>query len=91
MSPNSRVHERRVFVESKLVSLLGNTQGLNALVDYLEILIAESEELYNVAAKKAVFNPDNRADALYKCGMIAGITQVRDLLLRTAQVTQNRK
>lgn len=69
-----------VSTESSLKLLLASPAAVKALLDYLEKSMHNAEEEFKKASVQAVFEPDNRVDAIHKHGIIKGLQQVYDRL-----------
>lgn len=69
------------FDESRLKLLGTNSEGLSALVDYLEHLVQIADEEFTKTARRAAFDPDVRMSAVHKQGIVSGIEMVRDKII----------
>lgn len=84
MSPNRRTSygtPAASFDESRLKLLGTNTEGLSALVDYLNHIVQIADEEFTKASRKAVFDPEVRMSAIHKQGVVSGIEMVRDRII----------
>lgn len=73
--------KERAQLDNNLRLLTTNAQALNSLLDYLEYRCAEAESDFNVAAQRAVFDDDLRADAVHKHGIYEGFVMIYQRLL----------